>query len=86
MKVALYYGKPGELQFKELVQQLPASELKKLSRSTIPLLSYWRLKNPKRILCRILKKLEIENASEENLYVEYSVSPSQGAGKVSVLI
>ena len=79
--MALFYGKPEAYTFADIVQQVPDSEFNNLTRSTIPLLSYWN--NPEEVIQHILEEIAPYTPMSK-LCVEYPVSSGGGIGKASM--
>ena len=67
----LYYGLPHDLDFETLLYEFPDSEFKNLTRSTIPLLSYWR--EPEFAIGKIKAALSLSTPLEGTLCFEYPV-------------
>lgn len=76
----LHLGSPEPLNFDTLICEMPDSEFKNLTRSTIPLLAYWA--SPGERLAAICQQLGISVPDDVRLCFEYPV-PSVGRAKAS---
>jgi hypothetical protein len=73
----LYFGQPAPVDFQTLVFQFPQADFQNLTRSTIPLLCYWR--NTEEVLSHLLKVVfGKKGAPSGDLCFEY---PVKSAGR-----
>lgn len=73
----IFYGKSEKLDFEDLIYQIDGKEFsKKLTRSTIPLLSYWR--NYNKAINKLCKKINIDYTENSKLCFEYPVKSYKG--------
>jgi hypothetical protein len=73
----LHFGQPGPVDFQTVVFQFPQADFQNLTRSTIPLLCYWR--NTEEVLSRLLKVVfGKEGTLSGDLCFEY---PVKSAGR-----
>jgi hypothetical protein len=78
--VKLHYGKPDAYSFDEVVDQFADNEFRNETRSTVPLLEYWRDMDT-RTPC-LLRRLELPTSGTYDACFEYPV-PCAGRGKAS---
>lgn len=77
--MGLYYGRPGDNTFETLMAQMPDQEFGNLTRSTIPLLSWWQDVADN---WKTLAPLGLGAYADGDLCLEYPV-PSLGRAKAS---